>query len=742
MTRKLLAENVAGADRARYSLQARMISFLTMNFSMRRNLAIGILALCGFLRVMAAEPDLVIADFEGSDYEGWEVTGEAFGPGPARGTLPNQMEVSGYEGSGLVNSFYHGDEATGTLTSPPIQVRRKHINFLIGGGGYPGRTCINLLVDGEVVRTATGPNSSPGGSETLAWHSWNVEEFAGKMAVIQIVDQRSGGWGHINVDHLVQSNLPKTAPPTEQRRTVLLERHYLNLPVRNGAPKRRMEMWIDGKMVRAFNIELAPDEPDWWAYIDIEPFHAKEALLTVDAMAAGPGGLKNIDQSDAIKGAESLYDEPLRPQFHFSQKRGWNNDPNGMVYYDGEYHLFFQHNPYGWGWGNMHWGHAVSSDAVHWNQLPDVLFPWTQAVGHCFSGSAVVDARNTAGFQTGPEKVIVAAFTDTGCGEAIAFSNDRGRSFSYFQGNPVVEHQGRDPKIIWYEPDNHWVMAVYDEKDNRRAIAFYTSPNLKDWQFQSRLDGYFECPELFELPVDGDRSNTRWVVHAADAQYAVGRFDGKTFVPEHPGKYRVHWGAYYASQTFSGTPDGRRIQIGWGRIDMTGMPFNQMMTFPCRLTLRTTAEGIRLFAKPIREIDRLHRRKLGVEATRITPESPVSIPTSGRLFDIRAEFVVHRAKSFGLLIGNTRIAYDSNQAELMGMPLKPLEDTIRMQILVDRPSLEVCGNDGRVYQTLPFQHEGPIRQIRVFTEGAPVTLNRLDIFELNSIWRRSESSAN
>ncbi|NQT84634.1 hypothetical protein HQ563_16565 [bacterium] len=156
---------------------------------------------------LAAEPeDILIADFEGTDYGDWEVTGEAFGPGPAKGTLPNQMKVSGFKGKGLVNSYFNGDGTKGTLTSPPFKIKRKYINLLVGGGKYPGKTCINLILDNKAVRTATGPNDEPGGSERLDWHSWDVAELIGRTALIQIVDQRGGGWGHINVDHIVQSD--------------------------------------------------------------------------------------------------------------------------------------------------------------------------------------------------------------------------------------------------------------------------------------------------------------------------------------------------------------------------------------------------------------------------------------------------------------------------------------------------------------------------------------------------------
>jgi hypothetical protein len=166
--------------------------------------------------------DLLIADFEGPTYGDWKTTGEAFGPGPAPGTLSGQMTVTGFQGRGLVNSFYRGDGTTGTLTSPPLKIQRKYIHFLVGGGKYPGTTCINLLVAGKVVRTATGPNDRGGGSEKLAWATWNVSEFLNQQAVIQIIDQRTGGWGHINVDHLFQSNQQHEASQVVQEKPAII----------------------------------------------------------------------------------------------------------------------------------------------------------------------------------------------------------------------------------------------------------------------------------------------------------------------------------------------------------------------------------------------------------------------------------------------------------------------------------------------------------------------------------------
>ncbi|GIW95532.1 MAG: 2,6-beta-D-fructofuranosidase [Pirellulaceae bacterium] len=441
----------------------------------------------------------------------------------------------------------------------------------------------------------------------------------------------------------------------------------------------------------------------------------------------------------------------LRPQFHFSQKVGWNNDPNGMVYWDGEWHLFFQHNPVGVRWGNMTWGHAVSPDLIHWEQLPDALFPETMARGACFSGSAVVDHKNTTGWGRDGRPALVAILTDTGSGESLAYSLDNGRRFTWYENNPVVQHRGRDPKVIWYRYRDgdtalnsqaerlggHWVMAVYDEHpEYGRNIAFYTSTDLKDWTEQSHLPGYFECPELFELPVAGEPSQRRWVVYAADAQYAIGRFDGRKFVPEHSGKQRLHYGQYYASQLFNDAPGERRIQIGWAKIEMPGMPFNQTFSFPHELSLERTENGLRLLANPIEEIRILRTQAWTRENCRLNPGEPVALEVTGELFDIRAEWKVGDAGGVVLDLGGDRIRYDVRSAKLDEAPLPAEGGRVVIRVLVDRPMLEINGNDGAVVITRARHGRGPIQQIRVLAEGATAHLIRLEVCGLRSIWKK------
>ena len=699
--------------------------------------ALMLILICFGVAVAAAAGEMLIADFEAETWGDWTVTGEAFGPGPARGRLPGQMDnVGGYEGSRLVNSFHKGDDATGTLTSPAFRIERRYINFLIGGGMYPGKACINLLIDGKIVRTATGPNDRPGGAEALDWYTWDVSDLAGKTARIQIVDEQKGGWGHLNIDHICQSD---TRAVGEKSREIFLAGKYLNLPVKTGEAKRRMSLIVDGRTVREFEIELADNEPDFWCFLDVGGFTGKQVVIKINAVGRNSEGLAKITCADEIVGAENLYSEKNRQQFHFSSRRGWNNDSNGLVCYEGEYHLYYQHNPYGWDWGNMHWGHAVSTDLVHWKELPIAIYPHTFG-DLVFSGSAVVDTDNTAGFKTGGEDVIVAAYTSTGRGECIAYSTDRGRTFTDYEGNPVVKHRGRDPKVFWYVPGKHWVMALYHEIDDKRAIAFHTSPDLKNWQYQSLIDGFFECPEIFELPVDGDKANTRWVLYAADGDYMIGAFDGKTFTPD-GGKIRFqHGNCFYASQTYNNVAqsDGRRIQIAWGRIATPAMPFNQCMLFPVELTLRATDEGVRMCAVPAREVATLHKTKHQWKNHTVKPGENILKDLRSELFHIIAELEPGDARQIGFNIRGTSVTFNAEANALACLdketPLKPVAGKIKLELLIDRNSIEIYANDGRIYMPIGKILPEENKTVGLFTEGGGLKIGSLEVYPLDSVW--------
>ena len=688
------------------------------------------------LSLAADRPDILVADFEGDDYGPWTVAGEAFGTRPSRGTLAGQMPVAGFLGQGLVNSFVGGDGARGRLTSPEFTIERKHINFLIGGGKYPGQTCINLVVGGKPVRTATGPNDQPGGSEQLEWSSWDVSEFAGKSARIEIVDDRQGGWGHINVDHIVQSDRPQSFGPAQRK--IALEHRFLQIPVKTGARKLRMKILDGPTAIRDFEVELAEQVPDFWTFSDLTGWKGRTLTIEVDRLPADSSALDNLRQADNLPEADRLYTEPQRPQFHFTSRRGWLNDPNGLVFSSGRWHLFYQHNPYGWGWGNMHWGHAVSSDLVHWRELPEALYP--QKFGdRCFSGSAVVDKANTSGFKSGSSDVLVAAYTSTGRGECIVYSNDDGSSWTEFAGNPVVKHAGRDPRLVWHEPSRAWVMAVYDEFENKRQIAFYSSKDLKAWEFQSRIDGFYECPDLFELPLEGRPGESRWILYAADGKYVLGSFDGRQFVPE-TDRLQLWHGNFYAAQTYSNAPGGRRIQIGWGQgIEFRGAGFNQQMTIPVELTLRQTPDGARLFAEPVRELADLNGQEHARSDQRLEPGQTVLPGIRGELLRISAEIEPGQAESVGLIVRGVPVRYDAAKRQIVcksvAAPLEPVAGRVRLEILVDRGSVEVFGNSGRVALSVAGLVAPDDKSFAIDVTGAGAKLRSLKIVELKSAWR-------
>ena len=709
----------------------------------------------------SADEDILIDDFEAADYGDWRVEGTALGTGPAKGALGSQMQVTGFQGKRLVNTFLGGDRPKGKLTSPEFTIERNYIKFLVGGGGHPGKTCMNLLVDGKSVHTATGPNTQPGGSEFLNWENWDVKQYQGKKAVLQIVDDASEGWGHINVDQIAQSNTKakkKPAPASEERekpnphpentQEITISGRYILFPVSNKGQRGRMTIYVGEQLVHNLDCDFPPSEDaiDWWTYLDMEQYVGKTAKVVA---RAAPEICDMIESGDSIHHLQPLYDEALRPQFHMSQMRGWNNDPNGMCYYDGQYHFFWQCNPAGRNWANMYWGHATSPDMVHWTEQKRALRSFggdvknrhpKMAVKNCFSGSGNVDLNNSAGWQQGDEKTMVLAFTDTGCGEALAYSSDRGQTWTYYEGNPVIKHSGRDPKLMWYEPGKHWVIAVYDEHPEfGRNIAIYTSQDLKTWKHQSHMPGYFECAEIFELPVDGDPTKTKWVIYAADARYAIGDFDGKKFTPEHEGKHRVHWGNYYASQCFSNSPDGRVVQVGWARINIPDMPFNQTFTVPTNLTLHRTEEGIRMFATPIKELGQLRKpQPRTVESIELTAEAPVvEFEVKDQLFDIVVTLKKGTAAKAVLRFGKNVVTYDFNAEKLDEMPLKMREDTVTFRVLVDRPMYELIGGGGACYKTSGRRDMGePVGTISLTGEGGSLTVQSLKAHEMTSAWKR------
>ncbi|MDQ8180316.1 glycoside hydrolase family 32 protein [Pelagicoccus sp. SDUM812005] len=533
----------------------------------------------------------------------------------------------------------------------------------------------------------------------------------------------------------------------QEKLTYSIDHPIVNLPVDNELPTQRVRLEVEGTTLSEFDIQMGSTEPDFWVPYDLSGHQGKTLEIFFEKTLQQEHAKPYLSQE--IQNADTVYSESLRPQLHFTSKRGWLNDPNGLVYQDGTYHLYYQHNPYGWNWGNMHWGHAVSKDLIHWEELPIALSPPTYG-DMAYSGAAVIDKKNTSGFGSPDNPPLVIAYTSTGRGECIAYSLDGGITFQQYEGNPVIEHQGRDPKIFWYEQGQHWVMVLYDETlkqtsdgydHHDRALQIYTSSDLKSWQYQSKVSEFFECPELFELAVDNDPNHKLWVIYGGNGQYRLGAFDGKTFTPQTE-RQLFFKGKFHASQTYNNTPDGRRIQVAWGRgIASPGMPFNQLMLFPCELRLVTTPDGIRMLPRPIEEIELLHGKKHTWTNQVLKTGIPLDTGVQARELHIKAEFELLGDFDFGLVINGYELKYNALDYYLQNAYLRPIDNKITLEVIVDRTSIEIFGNDGRAYIVDHHISDTENLHVKAFSRSPDWSndsqnlLRKLEIYEMNSIWK-------
>ncbi|MBN8861007.1 MAG: glycoside hydrolase family 32 protein [Sphingobacteriales bacterium] len=529
------------------------------------------------------------------------------------------------------------------------------------------------------------------------------------------------------------------------------EKKYLVLPVKNGATKRNLELWVDGVNTRFWDMELAEDKPDWYAYMRIDEWKGKQIELRVDKVSAASKVFDPVMQSDADTNANE-YKEKLRPQFHFSPKRGWTNDPNGMVYFNGEYHLFFQHNPYGRNWGNMTWGHAVSKDLVHWAELDDAIHP--NQGGPVFSGGAVVDKNNTSGLGENGKPAMVMFHTGArGWGQYMTWSTD-GRNFHWYDKAvvPRINKENRDPKVIWYEPAKQWVMVLWVERGNneQHSIQFLTSPDLKNWTPASITYGgigndryLYECPEFYELPVQGMDGVKKWVLTGANTEYAVGSFDGTTFTEEERKLQNQHGRGFYAPQTFSDEPTGRRIEIGWWRTNTAedDMDFNQSMSLPMEHKLVKTPEGIRLTRMPVKEAERLRSGKIYKAGNKTLKENSAN-PLKDiniELAEIHVEITPGKAKEVALNIRGVAVIYNVAAQQLVADGVKapaPLQNgKLTLLIYADRTGLEIFANNGLMFMPVNINIDDSDRSLSLSVKGGTAKISSLEVYELKSIWQ-------
>lgn len=462
------------------------------------------------------------------------------------------------------------------------------------------------------------------------------------------------------------------------------------------------------------------------------------------------------------KKPDKYYDELYRPQFHFTPEKNWLNDPNGLVYYDGEYHLFYQYNPHGKEWGYMHWGHAISEDLVHWEHLPIALYPDENSEDKerctAFSGSAIVDKRNLLGKQEGAEKTLVAFYTSQYCGQRIAYSTDRGRTWEKYEGNPIIDYDetddARDPKVFWHEPSQKFVMALYrktSEDEKSKGVSIYTSENLVDWEWKSHVYGFYECPDLVPVQVSNRPEETKWVLFDGDGSYIIGNFDGEEFSPETP-KMKSDFGKnYYATQTWSNIPeeDGRALQIAWMKGgEFPDMPFNGQMTFPSEIGIVKLNNGYKLTRKPVEEISLLQGKDYTWEDENVIPGINKNLvkKVSGDCLHIYGEFDLKTCNNFGFMIrsgkkdAGTELMYNVKRGtlSLLGStaPLLPVDNKITLEILVDRASVEVFANGGQVVISNCFTPDEKSDDLILFNNGGELGVDNLVIYEVESAWER------
>jgi len=507
-----------------------------------------------------------------------------------------------------------------------------------------------------------------------------------------------------------------------------------------------LDVVVDGQVVCS-DTGRGPDRPRT-ASFDLQPWAGKDVLLEVRDLSEGAGwievGKVFFTETPISAPAWPVYAEPLRPVYHFTARQwtmrrldpverqeGWLNDLNGLVVVDGEFHLFAQR------W-NKCWIHAVSTNLVHWTELPPAF--WEDDLDQGVqSGSCVVDVGNTSGLGEpgGPAPMIAFWSRNDNLTQGIHYSLDRGRTWQAWAGNPIMHQGERDPMVLRDHRRDRWCMVLYA---NRR-YELLISTDLLHWEPVGDLGPGFECPDFFELPIE-DGSESRWVLVRGDGSYEIGAFDGAAFVPETP-LLTVDGGPnFYATQSWNAATDGvpRRVQMAWvHRSPFPGMPFSQQVTIPCDLALRSTPAGLRLHRSPAGELTALERREHDGPAGDLAPDKTWSASYGTSALRLRADLEIPAGAALELDLCGRRVVVERDRIAIDGTA-QPTHTPVRqIDILLDVASVEVFANQGEASLTA-YALSGP-SEVRVTARHAPVTFRRARVAELDSIWPRSPEPA-
>lgn len=546
---------------------------------------------------------------------------------------------------------------------------------------------------------------------------------------------------------------------------------YLLLPIEEKAGESRISLIVDNQTIHTMHVRLAVNKVDYYVPYGLSGYDADKLVLDIQGVTENALCWQEMKLSDSFdKQNRELY----RPIYHFTPEYGWMNDPNGMVYKDGEYHLFYQYNPYGCMWGNMHWGHAVSKDLLSWEHLPIALAP--DGLGAIFSGSCVVDKNNTAGFG---KDAIVAFYTSAGASQtqSMAYSLDNGRTFTKYSGNPIVTSSARDfrdPKVFWHEPTQKWIMILAVGQE----MQIYSSVNLKEWAYESSFGegqgahgGVWECPDLIQLPVK-DTDQKKWVLicnlnpggifGGSATQYFVGEFDGHRFVNESPSKTKwMDWGKdHYATVTWSNAPDNRTIAIAWMSNweyanDVPTTQYRSANSVPRDLYLYVqngetymasvpSEELLVLRDKPVRkgsfkvnkvrEVKNLLKENQGAYEIELKVKN-INTKTIGiQLYNSKGEevaFVYHLdTKQFSMdRTKSGQTSFNPNFAAVTSAPIES-QGSYTLRLLVDKCSIEAFDGEGKFAMTnLVFPTE-PYNQVKFYSEGGSFQVESFHVYSL------------
>lgn len=572
----------------------------------------------------------------------------------------------------------------------------------------------------------------------------------------------------IKVRHLVnEQNIVSIQQPKK----------YLLLPVQDNAPESKVYVVSDNQTASpAMNIRLARESVDYYVPIDLSAYPEKGLAIDIQGLPQNAICWEHIQLSDTY---DMNNREKFRPLYHHTPAYGWMNDPNGMFYKDGVYHLYFQHNPYGSTWGNMTWGHSTSRDLVNWEFQGDPLLP--DAWGTIFSGSCVVDYENTAGFGRGAVIAFYTSAKSTAWGDSqsqsLAYSLDNGKTFTKYVGNPILtfqERDFRDPKVFWYAPDKHWVMILAVGQE----MQIFSSKNLKEWKKESSFGakqgahgGVWECPDLVQLPVEGSKEK-KWVLicnlnpggpfGGSAAQYFVGTFDGKKFTNESPTQTKwLDWGKdNYATVTWSNAPDGRCIALGW----MSNWQYQAVLPTSQYRGSNTLARDLTLYKEngdyflksaPSPEIESLRGEKVSVPSFKVSDtyeinsllehndgayEIEMTIKNSGAskivfsLLNAKDEkiYMYYNVPQKQFVMDRSESGLTDFSKDFPAVTVAPVGDTdiIRIRLFIDKSSIEVFGEDGKYVMTNRVFPNAPYNRLQFESVRGNFTVKSLNVYKL------------